>query len=78
MPLDISLIFNATPKRFMCMLSGEDSPGEFGKVIARNSLEMMVFNPIPQIVKPIAEAYVNDDLFHILIKSENLQCCWRP
>ncbi|MBP2845444.1 hypothetical protein J8655_08140 [Dickeya oryzae] len=62
-PFEIGLMFGTLPERFVRMLGGEDSPGKFGKVIARNFMETMAFNPIPQVVKPIAEAYVNYDFF---------------
>ncbi|SLM63482.1 LPD38 domain-containing protein [Dickeya aquatica] len=62
-PFEIGLMFGTTSERFVRMLGGEDSPGKFGKVIARNFLETMAFNPIPQVVKPMAEAYVNYDFF---------------
>ncbi|NKI76292.1 hypothetical protein Dpoa2040_003635 [Dickeya sp. CFBP 2040] len=62
-PFEIGLMFGTMPERFVRMLGGEDSPGKFGKVIARNFMETMAFNPIPQVVKPIAEAYVNYDFF---------------
>lgn len=62
-PFEIGLMFGTLPERFVRMLGGEDSPGKFGKVMARNFAETMAFNPIPQVVKPIAEAYVNYDFF---------------
>lgn len=62
-PFEIGLMFGSLPERFVRTLGGEDSPGKFGKAMARNFAETMAFNPIPQVVKPIAEAYVNYDFF---------------
>ncbi|MCW2473667.1 LPD38 domain-containing protein [Candidatus Symbiopectobacterium sp. NZEC151] len=62
-PFEIGLMFGTLPERFVRMLGGEDTPGKFGKMVARNFFETMAFNPIPQVVKPIAEAYVNYDFF---------------
>ncbi|MCW2484864.1 hypothetical protein J5069_03025 [Candidatus Symbiopectobacterium sp. NZEC127] len=62
-PFEIGLMFGTMPERFVRMLGGEDTPGKFGKMVARNFFETMAFNPIPQVVKPIAEAYVNYDFF---------------
>ncbi|MEE3649444.1 MULTISPECIES: LPD38 domain-containing protein [unclassified Brenneria] len=62
-PFEIGLMFGTLPERFVRTLGGEETPGKFGKVMARNFAETMAFNPIPQVVKPIAEAYVNYDFF---------------
>ncbi|AOR58812.1 LPD38 domain-containing protein [Pectobacterium parmentieri] len=62
-PFEIGLMFGTLPERFTRALGGEDTPGKFGKVVARNFFETMAFNPIPQVTRPILEAFVNYDFF---------------
>ncbi|WP_315707523.1 LPD38 domain-containing protein [Brenneria uluponensis] len=62
-PFEIGLMFGTLPERFARALDGQDSAAKFGQIMARQFFETMAFNPIPQVVKPIAEAYVNYDFF---------------
>jgi hypothetical protein len=62
-PFELGLLLGTLPERFIRMLVGKDSGAKFGKLVAHNVMETMAFNPIPQVVRPIAEAYVNYDFF---------------
>ncbi|WP_261373103.1 LPD38 domain-containing protein, partial [Yersinia bercovieri] len=62
-PFEIGLMFGTLPERFVRALGGKDTGAKFGKLVAHNFMETMAFNPIPQVAKPIAEAYVNYDFF---------------
>ncbi|WP_052012468.1 LPD38 domain-containing protein [Pectobacterium betavasculorum] len=62
-PFEIGLMFGTLPERFVRTLGGADTPGKFGKVVAHNFFETMAFNPIPQVTRPILEAFVNYDFF---------------
>lgn len=62
-PFEIGLMFGTLPERFVRALGGKDTGAKFGKLVAHNFMETMAFNPIPQVVMPIAEAYVNYDFF---------------
>ncbi|UXD25284.1 hypothetical protein FORC065_2480 [Yersinia enterocolitica] len=62
-PFELGLLLGTLPERFIRMLVGKDSGAKFGKLVAHNFMETMAFNPIPQVVRPIAEAYVNYDFF---------------
>ncbi|HDL8529468.1 TPA: hypothetical protein PXS19_004007 [Yersinia enterocolitica] len=62
-PFELGLLLGTLPERFIRMLVGKDSGAKFGKLVAHNFMEAMAFNPIPQVVRPIAEAYVNYDFF---------------
>ncbi|MBS0056974.1 LPD38 domain-containing protein [Yersinia sp. Marseille-Q3913] len=62
-PFEIGLMFGTLPERFVRALGGKDTAAKFGKLVAHNFMETMAFNPIPQVAKPIAEAYVNYDFF---------------
>lgn len=62
-PFEIGLIFGTLPERMTRAMGGKDTMGKFGQVVARNMLETFAINPIPQVVKPISEAYFNYDPF---------------
>ncbi|CAI1616440.1 Antirestriction protein [Serratia quinivorans] len=62
-PFEFGTFFATMPERLVRALDGKDSAGKFGKLVAHNFMEMMAFNPIPQVAMPIAEAYVNYDFF---------------
>lgn len=62
-PFEIGLIFGTLPERMARAMGGKDTAGKFGQVVARNMLETFSINPIPQVVKPLAEAYFNYDPF---------------
>ncbi|MCK8583807.1 hypothetical protein LNQ51_02700 [Yersinia ruckeri] len=62
-PFEIGLMFGTLPERFVRALGGKDTAAKFGKLVAHNFMETMAFNPIPQVVMPIAEAYLNYDYF---------------
>ncbi|MEQ9721311.1 LPD38 domain-containing protein [Yersinia alsatica] len=62
-PFEMGLIFGTLPERFTRTLMGKETGAKFGKLVAHNFMETMAFNPIPQVVMPIAEAYVNYDFF---------------
>lgn len=62
-PFEIGLMFGTLPERMARTMGGKDTAGKFGKVVARNMLETFAINPIPQVVKPLTEAYFNYDPF---------------
>lgn len=62
-PFEIGLMFGTLPERMARTMGGKDTAGKFGQVVARNMLETFAINPIPQVVKPLTEAYFNYDPF---------------
>ncbi|WP_145517407.1 LPD38 domain-containing protein [Yersinia mollaretii] len=62
-PFEIGSLFGTLPERFVRTLVGKDSGAKFGQLVAHNLMETMAFNPIPQVVRPIAEVYVNYNFF---------------
>ena len=62
-PFEIGLMFGTLPERMARTMGGKDTVGKFGQVVSRNMLETFAINPIPQVVKPLTEAYFNYDTF---------------
>ncbi|MDD2341425.1 MAG: hypothetical protein PHV54_00865 [Tolumonas sp.] len=62
-PFEIGLMFGTLPERMVRTMGSKDTAGKFGQVVARNMLETFAINPVPQVIKPLAEAYVNYDPF---------------
>lgn len=62
-PFEIGLMFGTLPERMARAMGGKDTAGKFGEVVSRNVLETFAINPIPQVVKPLTEAYFNYDTF---------------
>ncbi|MFL9590418.1 LPD38 domain-containing protein [Aeromonas schubertii] len=62
-PFEIGVMFGTIPERMVRAMGDKDSGAQFGKAVARAVGETFALNPIPQIVKPMSEAYFNYDPF---------------
>ena len=56
-------MFGRLPERMVRTMGGKDTAAKFGQVVARNIMETFAVNPIPQVVRPLAESYFNYDMF---------------
>ncbi|MFR9719860.1 LPD38 domain-containing protein [Aeromonas diversa] len=62
-PFEIGVMFGTIPERMVRAMGDKDTGAQFGKAVARAVGETFALNPIPQIVKPMSEAYFNYDPF---------------
>jgi hypothetical protein len=62
-PFEVGVLFKVIPERIMAYSFGNDTGEDLQKSMIRAAVSTFAFNPIPQTVKPILEAYVDYNMF---------------
>jgi len=57
-PFELGLLFGTLPERMMRTVGGIDTTGKLGREIGSNIWSTIEVNPIPQVVRPLMEAYL--------------------
>jgi hypothetical protein len=75
-PFETGVIFLTVPERMVRLMSGQDGMKEFKQSMLHAITETFVFNPVPQLGKPILESYQNRSFFTdspiVTLNEENL------
>lgn len=62
-PFEIGVIFGTMPERLFRTTAGFDSTGRFAEQVGAAIMNTFALNPTPQLVKPVAELYMNRNMF---------------
>jgi polyhydroxyalkanoate synthesis regulator phasin len=62
-PFEVGVLFKVIPERIMAYTFGNDTGEDLKKSMIRNAVATFAFNPTPQTVKPLLEAYVDYNMF---------------
>jgi hypothetical protein len=62
-PFEVGVLFKVIPERIMAYSFGNDTGEDLQKSMIRAAVSTFAFNPIPQTVKPVLEAYVDFNMF---------------
>jgi hypothetical protein len=62
-PFEVGVLFKVIPERIMAYSFGNDTGEDLKKSMIRSAVSTFAFNPIPQTVKPVLEAYVDYNMF---------------
>jgi hypothetical protein len=62
-PFEVGVLFKVMPERIAAYLFGNDTGEDLKKSIIRSAVNTFAFNPIPQTIKPVLEAYVDFNMF---------------
>lgn len=57
-PFELGLLFGTLPERMIRTAGGVDTTGKLGREIGSNLWSTIEINPIPQVVRPLMEAYL--------------------
>ena len=62
-PFEVGVLFKVIPERIMAYVFGNDTGEDLQKSMIRSAVNTFAFNPVPQTVKPLLEAYVDFNMF---------------
>jgi hypothetical protein len=62
-PFEVGVLFKVIPERIMAYSFGNDTGEDLQKSMIRSAVNTFAFNPIPQTIKPVLEAYVDYNMF---------------
>jgi hypothetical protein len=62
-PFEVGVLFKVIPERIMAYSFGSDTGEDLQKSMIRAAVSTFAFNPIPQTIKPVLEAYVDYNMF---------------
>ena len=62
-PFEVGVLFKVIPERIMAYTFGNDTGEDLKKSMIRNAVATFAFNPTPQTIKPLLEAYVDYNMF---------------
>lgn len=62
-PFELGVVFGTMPERLLRTTLGEDSTGKLSDRISAAVINTLSLNPMPQVIKPIFELYMNKDMF---------------
>jgi len=62
-PFEVGALFGTVPERMYRTMTGQDDMKLFAERIGAMFSETFAFNPVPQLVRPIAEQYMNKSFF---------------
>ncbi|WP_066111379.1 LPD38 domain-containing protein [Gallibacterium salpingitidis] len=62
-PFELGVAFGTIPERLLRTTLGLDSTGKLGERLSSAVINTLSLNPIPQVAKPLAELYMNKDMF---------------
>ncbi len=62
-PFEVGVLFKVIPERIAALTFGDDTVKDFTSSMARNLLNTLSFNPIPQTFVPLVEATTNFSFF---------------
>jgi hypothetical protein len=62
-PFEVGVLFKVIPERIMAYSFGNDTGEDLKKSMIRSAVNTFAFNPIPQTIKPVLEAYVDYNMF---------------
>jgi hypothetical protein len=62
-PFEVGVLFKVIPERIMAYVFGNDTGEDLQKSMIRSAVNTFAFNPIPQTIKPVLEAYVDFNMF---------------
>lgn len=62
-PFELGVVFGTIPERLLRTTLGEDSTGKLSDRISAAVINTLSLNPMPQVIKPIFELYMNKDMF---------------
>jgi hypothetical protein len=63
-PFEVGFLFKTVPERFVrAYVNGDDTHQDFIDAMKRGVINTFAFNPVPQAIKPLAEAAVNYNTF---------------
>lgn len=62
-PFELGVVFGTVPERMFNFASGNQKADDFKRSIVHGMMETLGMNPIPQLIKPGLEAYMNHSFF---------------
>jgi hypothetical protein len=62
-PFEVGVLFKVMPERIAAYLFGNDTGKDLRESMLRSAISTFAFNPVPQTVKPVLEAYVDFNMF---------------
>ena len=62
-PFEVGVLFKVIPERIAAYVYGNDTGEDLKKSMIRSVVNTFAFNPIPQTIKPVLEAYVDYNMF---------------